>query len=241
MISTKAGLALALLLATPALAGPLVVRASGPSAAAFKPGQRLPDAPLALRAGDRITVLDASGTRSFVGPGSFRLDAVGRTAAPSGFTELLTQKIERRARIGAVRSVTAAAGPAVPPGVWAIDAGTTATVCVLDPARISLWRADPAAAASVAIARQPAGGAVAAAAVAIAFAPGQAVAPWPAALAVSDGDRFRTSGAGAPATLTIRTLAAPPAALDDLGAAFLAAGCQSQFDRLAAVTLISPS
>lgn len=242
MISIKprglAGLALpaAILLAAPALAGPLVVRVSGPSAAAFKAGQRLPDgAPLTLKAGDTITLLDARGTRKLSGPGSFRLDQYSVATTQNGFNELLTQRTERRARIGAVRSVGGTIdGKPVPPGVWAIDTGATATVCALDTTKLSLWRADPTTAGTVTVARI-AGGAPAA----VAFAAGQAVAAWPATLPVADGDRFNTKGAGASAQLTIRKLAAAPAAIDELGAAFVAAGCLSQFDRLAAVTKVA--
>ena len=243
MISIKAGAALALLLAAPALAGPLVVRAVGPSAAAYKPGTRLAETtPMLLKAGDKVTVLDARGTRSFAGPGSFRLDQASSAATPAAFTELLTQKSERRARIGAVRGAGGTAtGTPVPPGVWALDAGSSGTVCALDPAKISLWRADPSAAGAVAI-RRAAGNIAATVAfaspVTVAFAPGQAVANWPAALPVADGDQFRITGAGAPATLVIRTVAAP-AAIDALGAALLDKGCTSQFERLTNVTKVA--
>ncbi len=90
--------------ATTAMAGPLVVRAAGPSAAQFKPGQRLADAPVTLKAGDSIVVLDANGTRSFSGPGTFSLTAASAEAQQVAFSDLLVQKPARRARIGAVRS-----------------------------------------------------------------------------------------------------------------------------------------
>jgi hypothetical protein len=69
----------------------------------------------------------------------------------------------------------------------------------------------------------------------VTYAPGQAVANWPSVLPVADQDRFRTTGAGAPATLTIRRLQ-PAASIDALGAAFLDAGCTGQFERLATAT-----
>lgn len=220
-------------LAGPALAGPLVVRALGPSAAAFKPGQRLPDnAPLVLRAGDQVTILDARGTRSFTGPGNYRFDSASAAAAPTAFTELLTQKSERRARIGAVRgSGGVVTGKPVPPGVWAIDAGTSGTVCALDPAAISLWRADPTKAATLTLAR----GNVSAP---VAFAAGQAVAAWPAGLPVGTGGDYRVTGGAAPVALKVRTLATKPASVDALGAALIEIGCQSQFERLVTVTKV---
>lgn len=224
-------LALFGLAATAAAAGPLVVRANGPSAAAFKPGQRLPDGqPLLLRAGDAVTVLDSRGTRSLNGPGSFRFDQPAPVAAaPSLFKELLTQKTERRARIGAVRGTLEETPPA-PPGIWALDAATGGTVCVLDPAQVSLWRAEPARAAKLTITRSDSQSAT------VVFAASQGSAPWPAALAPADGGQFRINGGGAPVTLIIKRISPPPASIDALGEALLAQGCSSQFERLARVT-----
>ena len=68
-------------LPAPALAVPMVVRAVGPSAAIYKPGQKLSEtATMVLKSGDTLTVLDAKGTRSFTGPGSFRFDQASATA-----------------------------------------------------------------------------------------------------------------------------------------------------------------
>ena len=153
-------------------------------------------------------------------------------AAPTAFTELLTQKSERRARIGAVRgSGGVVTGKPVPPGVWAIDAGSSGTVCALDPAAISLWRADPTKAATLTLAR----GNVSAP---VAFAAGQAVAAWPAGLPVGAGGDYRVTGGAAPVALKVRTLATKPASVDALGAALSETGCQSQFDRLVTVTKV---
>lgn len=221
----------AFLVAEPAAAGPLVVRANGPSAASFKPGQRLPDAPLVLKAGDVVTVLDRIGTRNFSGPGSFDFGAASRAAAPVAFTELLTQKAERRARIGAVRGFTLPGGPPAPPGIWAIDASTSGTVCVLDPSKMALWRPETAAAATLKLTRSGDGKTAD-----ISFGPGQSVANWPVALVAASGDRFAISGVASGSTLIVRQIATRPEALDALGAAFMENGCQSQFDRLAAAT-----
>ncbi len=230
-----AGMA-ALLLAVPVLAAPMVVRVVGPSAAQYKPGQKLADnAALMLKAGDQVTILDARGTRSFSGPGSFSLAAASTAVTGTPFSDLLTQKAERRARIGAVRGPgTAYVGKPVPPGVWAVDAGSSGTVCALDPTKVSLWRADPLAAGTVTVARAAGG-----AGVPLAYAAGQAVAAWPAALPIADGDSFKMSGSGSPATIRFRKLAAAPAAVDALGAAFIDNGCTGQFERLTAVTRVA--
>lgn len=224
-----------LAVSAPVVAGPIVVRASGPTAVSYKPGQKLADtATLVLKAGDQVTVLDAKGTRSFTGPGTFRFDAPSASAAtPAAFTEILTQKPERRARIGAVRgSAGEVTGPPVPPGVWAIDAGRSGTVCAIDPAKASLWRSDPMAAGTRTITRVADGKSEA-----VPFAAGQAIVAWPASM-VGSG-QYRISGGAAPATITLKALPKAPAAVDELGAAFLDAGCQSQFDRLTNVTKVA--
>jgi hypothetical protein len=220
---------MALLAAGSALAGPLVVRAAGPSAAQFRAGQRLPDAPITLKAGDSIVVLDARGTRSFSGPGSFSLTAPSAAARQVGFAELLVQKPARRARIGAVRSAGQDQGPPTPPGVWALDIRTSDTVCALDPANIALWRADTAAAQALAVTRDDG------AAATLRFAAGQALAALPAAVAGKPGT-LTIAGGNSTVTLTVRQVAAAPD-IEALGAALVAAGCQSQFQRLAASTL----
>ncbi|WP_310498320.1 hypothetical protein [Sandarakinorhabdus sp.] len=223
--------AAAMLLGVSAAAGPLVVRASGPSAASFKPGQRLPDAPLVLKAGDMVMVLDTKGTRSFSGPGSFSFSAPSAAASQPAFAALLVQKPERRARIGAVRgSRGEEKGAPVPPGIWAVDAGISSTVCARDPAAISLWRADPQAPATLTITRASDG-----AAASLAFAGGQAVAGLPAAVAGSAGT-LRITGGKTPVAITIKSVS-PAADIEALGAQFVAQGCDGQFARLAKLTV----
>lgn len=230
MISIRSLAAIAAALAaTSALAGPLVVRAAGPSAALFKPGQRLPDSPITLKAGDSIVVLDAKGTRSFSGPGSFSLTAASAEAQQVAFADLLVQKPARRARIGAVRAVGQDQGPPSPPGVWALDIRQSDTVCVIDPANVALWRADTSGAQSFTISREDGSTAT------LGFGPAQALAPLPAAVAGKLG-ALKISGGKTPVTLTLKQVAAP-ANVEALGAALVEAGCQSQFQRLALNTV----
>jgi hypothetical protein len=226
MISIKPIAALiAALTATTAIAGPLVVRAAGPSAAQFKPGQRLADAPVTLRTGDSIVVLDAKGTRSFSGPGTFSLTAASAEAAQVAFSDLLVQKPARRARIGAVRSAGQDQGPPTPPGVWALDTRQSDTVCAIDTANIALWRADTTAAQTYSITRED--GVTAS----LTFGPGQALANLPAEVAGKVG-ALKISGGTAPVTLNVKQVAAP-ADVEALGTTLVEAGCQSQFQRLA--------
>jgi hypothetical protein len=226
MISIKpiAALMMALTAATVS-AGPLVVRAAGPSAAQFKPGQRLADAPVTLKAGDSIVVLDAKGTRSFSGPGTFSLTAASAEAAQVAFSDLLVQKPARRARIGAVRSAGQDMGPPTPPGVWALDTRQSDTVCAIDPANLALWRAETTAAQTLTVTRDD--GATAT----LTFGPGQALASLPTNVAGKPG-ALKISGGKTPVTLNVKQVAAP-ADVEALGAALVEAGCQSQFQRLA--------
>jgi hypothetical protein len=230
MISIKPiAVGVALLAGASALAGPLVVRAAGPSAAQFRPGQRLPDAPVLLKAGDSIVVLDAKGTRSFSGPGSFSLAAPSAAAQQAAFSDLLVQKPARRARIGAVRAAGQDQGPPTPPGIWALDIRTSDTVCALDPANIALWRAETAAAQTIRISRDDGSSAT------LLFGAGQATAALPAAVAGKTG-QIVINGGKAPVTLSVKQITAA-ADVETLGAALVEAGCQSQFQRLAANTL----
>lgn len=231
MISTRFGGALAAIILTvmapaaPAQAAAIVVRVVGPVAAKLARGAQLDNqAVLALAAGDQVTILDSRGTRVFTGPGRFAI-ASASAPPPPAYMALLIQKRDRVARIAAVRG--AVPGEAQPPGVWAIDTRASATVCALDATRLSLWRADPA----LALALAPDGGAQ----VPLGFRSGAATAAWPAALPVADGAHFTVTGGAAPIALTLRLLS-PPASLDGLGAALLAAGCEAQLDRLARAT-----
>jgi hypothetical protein len=219
----------AALAAVPALAGPLVVRAAGPSAVQFRPGQRLPDSPLVLKAGDSIVVLDAKGTRSFSGPGTFSLAAPSAAAGEVAFADLLVQKPARRARIGAVRATGQDQGPPSPPGVWTLDIRASDTVCTLDPANVALWRANTAAAQTFAIRRDDGASAT------VLFAVGQATAALPAAVSGRPGT-LTISGGASPVTLTLKQVAPAPD-VEALAATLVEAGCQSQFQRLATNTL----
>jgi hypothetical protein len=230
MISIKPIAALIVAMAaTASLAGPLVVRAAGPSAAQFKPGQRLADAPVILKAGDSIVVLDAKGTRSFSGPGTFSLVAPSAAAQQVAFSDLLVQKPARRSRIGAVRAAGQEQGPPSPPGVWTLDIRASDTVCVLDPAGIAVWRADTVAAQNLTVQRDDGATAM------LVFPAGQATAALPAAVSGKAG-ALRITGGKSPVTLTVKQIAAA-GDVEALGAALVEAGCQSQFARLAANTL----
>ena len=206
--------------ASAAMADILVVRSSGPSAKSYPPGRRLPEsARLVLRAGDQLIVLDGRGTRMIRGPGSFTAgaSAVGRvaSAAPAA---------DRRARIGAVRGLET--GELRPPSIWHVDVARSANVCVADPARVTLWRADPGKAATLSIAGE--GGRTER----LGWQPGSTTLAWPSGLPVAEGAEYRLSGTGtaAPTTIRFRTMPAKPAGLEDMAQTLIRNQCDAQLD-----------
>lgn len=223
----------AALLALPgmAMADVLVVRAIGPSAAAYKPGRKLADtASIALKAGDQITLLDNKGTRTLKGPGSFTAAASGSTAAPTTLAGLASTAGGRRARTGAVRDVRAMA-EAARPSIWMVDAGQSGTVCVPKADGVSVWRKDADAAGATTI-TGPGGQRGS-----IAWIKGQSMQPWPANLPVTPGASYTLKGAGAAAAGTAVKFAlvdSPPGDLSALGSTLIASGCQAQLDMLIA-------
>ena len=218
--------ALALFGASVAMADVLVVRATGPSARSYPAGKSLADAAkVTLQANDTLVVLDARGTRTLRGPGTFTPGG----PAQASRTSLASVTPQRRARIGAVRSVGMASSN-VPrsPSIWHVDVAKSSNICVTDPAHVTLWRANSARPVELTV--TPNSGR----ARTVSLAGGQATAPWPADLAIADGAGYRLGWAGAPAptTITFRTLPAKPTALNDMAASLIQHGCDAQLDLL---------
>ncbi|HEX7876021.1 MAG TPA: hypothetical protein VF489_05495, partial [Sphingobium sp.] len=149
-------MALCLGLAGAAAADTLVVRASGPSAKIYPAGRKLADGgTVALKAGDVVTLLDAKGTRTLRGPGSFGVTAAASGAPASSVTlaALLDTKRVRRARTGAVRGTVgdAPVAPAKRPNLWLVDVAQPGALCFADATAVRLWRGNAAKLASVRI------------------------------------------------------------------------------------------
>lgn len=212
-----------------AMAG-IVVASSGPSAKQYPAGRKIDDgAAIVLQAGDSVTILDQKGTRVLRGPGTMALNKGGSVATVNAFAALTRQRSAARVRTGAVRNGPGS-GPVRSPNLWYVDLAASGTVCVIDPAYVRLWRADPAARASYAITGGAAKGTVQ-------FAAGEMIAPWDAAKApVSDGTSYiLADGAGKTVTsLKFAVLPAAPATPEETAAALIAKGCQAQLDLLAA-------
>lgn len=231
MFSTKKIAAIAAactlaIVATPALAGSMVVRSTGPSAKIYPVGKPLAaNGTLSLKAGDVVTVLDAGGTRVLRGPGAVAVSGSG-AATGSGFGRLLANTGARQSRTGATRSAVGG-GPARSPNVWYVDARKSGAQCLVDDASAAIWRPDDSAAGSVLVTALGDGKSAT-----VDFRAGQSVRAWPAELPLVEGARYTLAieGAAAPATIKPTFIGAAAESLDGVAATLLAKGCTNQLD-----------
>lgn len=220
-------------LAGAAHAQSVVVRSTGPSAAAYPQGRKLPaNAKVVLKAGDKLTVLDKAGSRVLAGPGAYTLDGtITRDAGAGARLAGVVGGGAARTRTGAVRGAGAVRAPVVsaataPDSVWYIDVSKGGTYCVADPATLVLWRPNRAEEATGKLA------AVTGKPVEVTWKKGNPLRLWPAAdLPLSEGAKFSFSDPVGPTVpITIKLLGAVPS--DDLAVAGLFAdkGCMAQLD-----------
>ncbi len=219
-----------LMLSGAAIAAPLVVRSTGPSAKLYPAGKAIPDtAKIVLKAGDSIVLLDGHGTRTISGPGTFSATASATAAATTGSTlaQLASAGGERRARIGAVRSASGIDTSGRNPSVWYIDLDRSTTMCVADTTNLTVWRKDATAPATIAVSGPGGNGT-------IAFAAGQTAASWPTGLTVTTGAQYKLShdGAKAPTALKFVVVKAASPGLEDMAQSLIQAGCTAQVDLL---------
>lgn len=210
--------------ATAAAAEVLVVRATGPSAKNFPAGRQLADnAKITLAANDQLVVLDQRGTRTLRGPGTFT-----PAGAPSQAAVMASSTPKPRARIGAVRSVGSASATALAPSLWHIDVTKSSNVCMQDPTRIMLWRANAATPTRLTVAS---GGK----SKTLDWAAGQSAIAWPADVALRDGATYKLSWPGAAQPTTVTFKAVPPtkpAELDRIAESLIRNECKGQLDTL---------
>ncbi|WP_156678721.1 hypothetical protein [Sphingomonas profundi] len=215
-------------LAAAAAAETIVVRSSGPSMKAYPPGKALADSSMiVLKPNDQVVILDSRGTRTLKGPGSF--SPVISRSQPTDLRATFADVSGRRARPGAVRGVTPAVTSAArSPNIWFVDIGRSSTACVTDPTRVTLWRPDRSADATVTV--SGANGATAT----VKWATGESQQAWPATLPVSQGAEYRLSWAGAPepTTLKFAVLGPNPTGLEGMASALIKNGCDAQLDLL---------
>jgi hypothetical protein len=199
---------------TAAVANVVVVKSLGPSAKAYPPGKTLPEsAKINLQGGDVLTVIGPSSAETLRGPGNFDAKQVALASAAG-----------QRGRFGALRAVEEAHNPSI----WDIDASTGGKVCVADPAKVQLWRADSETAMTVQM-RSADGQSQT-----LSWAAGKALAPWPAALPIKSGAQYSLEwpDGGDTSKLEVVALPARPADLVAAAQVLLANGCQKQLDLL---------
>lgn len=221
-------------------AATMVVRASGPVASAYPPGKALADtARITLGASDSITLLDAKGTRTLKGPGVFSPQSAPNAVASGTATTLAALVAtggERRARIGAVRGAVFG-NPMQAPNLWYANVGKSATVCVANPAALTMWRpggSDAAAATISGTGRSET----------VQWSKGQTVRSWPASLPVSEGATYMIGwqdGATTTLRFAIVGVQAASGGLEDMATTLIRHGCQAQLDQLIDTAAVPPA
>lgn len=211
----------------------VVIRSTGPSAAAYPAGRKLPaGTSVALKAGDKVTVIDQAGSRVLSGPGSFKLDSAVARDAGGGNTALaaLLARGGARTRTGAVRGDTDVPTEATSPdNAWYVDVSRGGTVCIADPAQVVLWRPNRAETGNGTLYGADSTSAE------VTFRAGSAIKLWPlAALPVAEGQTYRfTSPVGQTVKITVRLLAAIPEDAVEVAALLAEKGCTAQLGVLA--------
>ena len=214
------------LLAAASSAAVLVVRSTGPSAATYPAGKALGDAQtLTLKPNDMIVLLDSRGTRTLRGPGSFSTSASASGGATSSLAAVAGQVGTRRARVQAVRG--GPSGATAGRNVWQADVSRSGALCVANPADLGLYRGAAATESDVTLTDAASGKTAV-----VHFDIGQSIARWPADLPVAAGSTIKVKGAGAPATLTVRSLSPVPSGLEGMAQSFIRNDCTAQLDVL---------
>ena len=214
------------LFAASTAAAVLVVRSSGPSAAAYPPGKALGDKQLlTLRANDLVVLLDSRGTRTLRGPGKFSTSAAASSGSASSLAAVTSQVGSRRVRVQAVRG-----GPTGATGgrnVWQADVSRSGSLCVANPSDLGLYRGNASGEAHVTLTDAASGKSVT-----VPFEAGQAIARWPAELPVAAGSSIKVKGAGDPATLQVKMISPVPSGLEGMAQIFIRNECSAQLDVL---------
>lgn len=216
-----------------ALADAIVVRTSGPSAATYPVGHRLPTTGrVVLRAGDRVVLVGDGGTRTLSGPGNFPVRATVRPGQGRSSTlgRYLSSTDGSISRTGAVRGPESTA-PVAPPNIWLVDVARGGTWCTANPANLQLWRAGTSAAATYTIENvaDPAQRA------SFGFIADQAFRSWPTeSLAIMAGATYRISGPGltTPTLVSFATVEAPTEDAGAVATSLADHGCTTQLSLL---------
>lgn len=217
-----------------ALADAIIVRSTGPSAATYPVGHRMPaSARIVLRAGDRVVLVGEGPSRTLSGPGNFPVRSAN--AANVGSTNTLGRYLSATggtiSRTGAVRGSGVGEAPASAPNLWVVDVNRGGTRCVFDTDNVTLWRADMSEdtllmVEDVADSTRRSS---------LAFIAGQQFRRWPSdAMPIRAGASYRITGPGMAASNVISFVAIGTAPADAEAAANTLAehGCTTQLAQL---------
>lgn len=191
----------------------LVVRAAGPSSKVYPPGKALPEsAKIQLQPGDTVMLLNTNGARTLRGPGTFEV-AGGDLGTASN----------RRARFSAMRSSDIPLNPSP----WNLDITQSGKVCVVDAAKLMLWR--PQKSDSIKLTIRGGGGEQT-----LDWAAGAETIEWPSSLPVTSGAEYQLSqpNSGDTARVTFVTLASQPGDKVRAAQSLIANECDNQLDVL---------
>lgn len=197
----------ALGLATAAAADVLVVRSTGPSAATYPVGRRLPDTDrVVLRSGDRVVIVGEGGTRTLAGPGNFPVRASVQTTQGRSTTlnRYLSASGGGISRTGAVRGTNQGEAP---PNLWVVNIAAAGNFCTTDIANVTLWRADAAQDSLLMVENTATPDAKSS----LAFVAGQNFRRWPVEeMPIAEGQSYRFTGPGMAETSVISFVSMPP-------------------------------
>lgn len=223
LILAAAGAALALVTAQ-AAAAVLVVKSSGPSAKLYPAGKKIPDSgKIKLKRNDVVVVLDARGTRTLRGPGTF--DASASSGKSASALAAVSGRTTARRRVGATRGTPT--GATMGRNIWQADIARSGNVCFVNPVDTGLYRADAEQAATVTIRNKASGESAT-----VEFEAGQRNASWPSNLPVTAGQSYELSGGGSTITLNAKSIEPAPAGMEAIAQGLIVNGCQAQLDVL---------
>lgn len=222
----------ALAMSSAAFAEAIIVRSTGPSAASYPVGSRLAATErVVLRAGDRVVLVGEGPSRTLNGPGNFPVRSTGQVSQTNTSTlgRYLSATGSTIRRTGAVRGTTATS---TPPNLWVVDIAKAGTMCVTDPANVTLWRGDMTEDTLLTVenAANPEQRS------SLAFVAGQNFRAWPSdVLPISSGTSYRITGPGMTEGATLNFVAVSGEVPDDaesVASMLLQNGCTAQLEQL---------
>jgi hypothetical protein len=227
----------ALLLAGTATAQVVVLSARGPSSASYPQGSVLPtNKVLVLKAGDRLELLDGSGSHVVTGPGNVVAGHMDR-GSEARLMDIFLKSQQVRPGIAATRGFSLQSSDEQPsesnsgPGLWQVDTKAGGDTCIVRGETPALGRGVDGAPSPVRIIRQANGDSRG-----VTWVAGENAVSWPADLPVTEGEHYSiTLDDGSRIAIVWRAVDRQGDGMTGLATALLDKGCFVQLDRLRAV------